>query len=118
VPTAFVPGESLREQQLTDPRVGVHDSYLQALDSGGLIGVVLLFAPLPVLYWRMIRRSEHPLIPVVLPLATFSLVFAAFNVVMENLYLGFWVWLPLIIGAKVTSSKTVPPVIPGQVGLE
>ena len=25
----------------------------------------------------------------------------AFNVVMENLYLGLWVWLPLILGLKL-----------------
>ena len=38
---------------------------------------------------------------VFLPLAVYSLFFAAFNVVMENLYLGLWVWLPLVLGLKL-----------------
>jgi hypothetical protein len=87
-------------------RKGAHNSYAAAVNLGGLIGFGLLFTPVAFLLARMVRRRDDPLIQVVTALAVYALVVTAFNVVLENVYLGISVWLPLVVGGKLALERS------------
>ena len=87
---------------------GIHNSYLSAFHTGGLIGFGLLAMPILGACLRMFRRRSDPLIRSVLTVAVFSLTMAAFNVFLENSYGSIWVWVSLIVGARMAAVRTEP----------
>jgi O-antigen ligase len=74
---------------------------------GGLVGAVLMLAPLIYCLREMVRQRAHPEIRVLLSISVFTLVMAGFNVVLENLYFGLWCWLPLIAATAVVIQRRV-----------
>lgn len=101
-------GVGLRITNLSQPvediprqRDDTHNSYATLLRYGGAIGLALILVPLLLSLRAMVRRRHEPIIQVLVGLAVFTLVLAAFNVVWENLYLGAWCWVPLILGDRL-----------------
>jgi hypothetical protein len=84
---------------------GVHDSFAASFEFGGAVGALALIVPILWCCRRMWRHRWDPLIQVLLPLSVFGVVMAGFNVTLENLYFGVWLWVPLIAGAMVALSE-------------
>jgi hypothetical protein len=74
-----------------------HNSFATMLHLGGVAGLLLLLVPVMMVLRRGLRRRADPLVQILIAMALFTLVIAAFNVVLENAYFGVWLWLPLLV---------------------
>jgi hypothetical protein len=80
-----------------------HNSFGTMLHLGGLTGLILLIAPIVRVMRRGFAAREDPLVQVLLAFALFTMVMAAFNVVLENAYFGGWFWVAVILLQVITS---------------
>ncbi len=94
---------SFADEQPDETHYGVHNSYLSALRSGGLIGAIVLFGPVMLVVLRMLRRRRDPYVQPLLALSLFAMVMTGFNVVLENGYFSVWFWVPLILGGRMVA---------------
>jgi hypothetical protein len=95
---------------LTVSRIEPHNSYISMYQRGGIVGAVLMIAPLIYCFREMVRQRAHPEIRVLLSIAIFTLVMAGFNVVLENLYFGLWCWLPVLAGTVLAVQRRAAPI--------
>jgi len=91
----------LRADTTQTSQRGVHNSFAASYEVGGVIGLSALLVPILWCCIQMLKRRSDPLIQLLLTLAVFTMVMAAFNVVLENLYFSVWMWAPLIAGAMI-----------------
>lgn len=82
-----------------------HNSFATMLHLGGVAGFLLLIIPVLVILRRGLRRRADPLVQILVAMALFTLVIAAFNVVLENAYFGVWLWLPLVILQAIVTDE-------------
>jgi hypothetical protein len=87
-------------------QTGTHNSFAKAVNLGGVIGFGLLFAPVAYLLALAWRRRGDPLVQILTALAVYGLVVAAFNVVLENIYLSISVWFPLVLVGKLALGRS------------
>jgi hypothetical protein len=93
----------LSEASLSVQRIEAHNSFATIYQRAGVIGLLLILAPITMLVRRMIRRHRDGVVAVCLSVFAFMTVMALFNVVLENLYFGIWFWFPLLIGGVLAS---------------
>jgi O-antigen ligase len=92
-------------EPLTVTRIEPHNSYVSMFQRGGVVGVLLMLAPMVYCLREMLRQRADPQIRILLSIAVFTLVMAGFNVVLENFYFGIWAWLPLLAGTMLALSR-------------
>jgi O-antigen ligase len=80
---------------------GFHNSFLSALHTGGLIGFLVILAPIVICVVQMLRRNRDVLVRAILSVTVFSCIMAATNVFLENSYGSVWVWFPIIAGWRL-----------------
>jgi hypothetical protein len=78
-----------------DAYQGTHNSFATLLHLGGIVGLILVIGPLSAAYLRALRWRADPMVRMLLSFLAFSLMFSAFNVVLEDSYIGAWVWGPV-----------------------
>lgn len=92
-------------------RLEPHNGFASIYDRAGLIGLLAVIIPLLIAARIMLRPPRDPLQALLVSLALFLLLTAMANVVLENLYWGFWFWLPLAIGIHLA---TGPPIMESE----
>lgn len=93
--------------EVADPNQ-THNSFATMLHLGGVVGFLLLMVPIAVILRPGVARRADPLVQILIALALFTLLVAAFNVVLENAYFGVWLWLSLVVlQAVVTDDESV-----------
>ncbi len=89
-------GDTKTMGAVADPNQ-THNSFATMLHLGGVVGFLLLMVPVAVVLRRGLARRADPLVQILIAMSLFTLVIAAFNVVLENAYFGVWLWLPLVV---------------------
>jgi hypothetical protein len=81
-----------------------HNSFASMLRLAGVIGLLLLTVPIVRVLITGIASRHDPLVQVLVAMSAYTMIVAAFNVVLENAYFGVWLWVPLLILQAIVTS--------------
>jgi hypothetical protein len=99
-------GDTRTMGAVADPNQ-THNSFATMLHLGGVVGLLVLMVPVAVVLRRGLARRTDPLVQILIALVLFTLVVAAFNVVLENAYFGVWLWLPVLVLQALVSDESL-----------